>query len=143
MGKDDFWSNLEKQGINKAKELAKQTSIELEKEALQQTVDFYNEYDPIYYVRHPNPGTSDSGLARAIEPIVKSENHGRGFVGGIRISTKHMYTDYSGTPYQVLTSYLDGFHGLPTFNNYLRDVPSTNKFKQLEKYRDLMIKRFK
>ncbi len=138
-----FWDNLEKQGREKAKQLAQETSKELESEALKQTISFYNEYSPKYYKRHPNEGTDNSGLARAIEPIVKSENHGRGYCGGIRISTNHMYTDYNGTPYQVLSSYLDGFHGLPTFGNYLQDISLTSKFKYLESYRDAMIKRFK
>jgi len=143
MAKNSFWDNLEKQGLAKAKELAENTSKELEEQAIKQTIGFYKEYNPRFYKRHPNEGTEDSGLARSIEPIVKSENHGRGYVGGIRISTKHMYADYNGTPFQVLSSYLDGFHGLPTFGNYLQDIPSTTKFRQLENYRDVIIKRFK
>ena len=143
MSKNSFWTNLEKQGIKRAKKLAEETSKELEEEAIKQTIGFYNEYEPIYYKRHINAGTNDSGLAKSIEPIVRSENHGRGYCGGIRISTSHMYTDYSGTPFEVLSSYLDGFHGLPTFGNYLRDISSTNKFKQLENYKNMIIKRFK
>ncbi len=143
MAKDKYWENIKKQGIAEAKRLAKEASKELQEKALEQTYDFYQEYDPIFYKRHLNEGTDSSGLAKSIISICKSENHGRGWVGGIEISTTHMYKDYSGTPFQVLTSYLDGFHGLPTEGNYLRDVNNTRKFNQLIKYKNAIIRRFK
>lgn len=138
----DIWKEIEKQGLQKAKQLANEAADELKEQALKQTYEFYREYDPIFYIRHPGEGTENSGLAKSIERICKS-NHGRSYEGGVRITTDYMYNDYSGTPLQVLTSYLDGFHGLPTFDNYLREINETNKFKQLEHYRDSIIKRFK
>ena len=139
---NDFWKDIEKQGLQKAKQLANEAADELMQKALEQTYEFYNEYNPVFYKRHAGAGTDNSGLARSIERICKS-NHGRSYEGGIKISADHMYKDYSGTPLQVLTSYLDGFHGLPTFDNYLREINETKKFKQLERYRNSIIKRFK
>ena len=143
MKKDNYWEEIKKQGLAEAKRLAQQTSEELQEKALEQTYEFYGEYEPRVYQRHPNEGTENSGLAKSIIPVCKTENHGRGYVGGIIISTKHMYTDYSGTPLQVLTSYLDGFHGLPPMDKFLRNINETNKFKQLIHYKDAIIKRFK
>lgn len=143
MAKDKYWENIKKQGIAEAKRLAKETSKELQEKALEQTYDFYQEYEPKVYKRHPNEGTENSGLAKSIIPVCKSENHGRGWVGGIIVSTKHMYTDYSGTPLQVLSSYLDGFHGLPSIDEVLRDIEDTRKFNSLVKYKNKKIKRFK
>lgn len=139
----DMWAEIEKLGRQKAKELAEETAKELQQEALEQTYEFYDEYSPMYYKRHPGAGTDTSGMARSIEKVVKSSDHGRAYIGGIRISTDNMHTDYNGTPLQVLQSYLDGFHGLPTFGSYLQEIPSTRKFRYLERYKDSIIKRFK
>ena len=143
MAKNDYWEQIRKQGLEEAKRLAKKTSEELVEKALEQTYQFYGEYDPKYYTRHANAGTESSGLAKSITPICKSGNHGREWIGGVMISTKKMYTDYSGTPFQVLSSYLDGFHGLPYEGHNLRSVEDTNKFNQLVHYKDVILKRFK
>ncbi len=131
------------QGKLKAKKLAEDTKEELMNEAIEQVSEFYHEYSPVFYKRHNDNADETSGLGRSINPICRLDSSRTAYEGGIEISTKRMFTDYRGTPYQVLTSYLDGFHGLPTYGQYLRDVSLTDKFRYLEKYKDAIIKRFK
>lgn len=131
------------QGKEKAKKLAEEAKDELFNEAISQVSDFYNEYSPSYYKRHNENADETSGLGRSVNPICRLNSSRTGYEGGIELSTKRMFTDYNGTPYQVLASYLDGFHGLPTFGSYLQEINETKKFKYLEKYRNAMIKRYK
>lgn len=103
--------------IEICKECAKEAKDSIS-EFYQEEVDkFYQEYNPDYYVRHHERGFSRKGLDETFDEIFENTSSGNlvRFKGGININTNSMYTDYSGTPEQVLFSFLNGYHGLPPF----------------------------
>ena len=79
---------------------------------------FYDDYDPKYYIRQ-------NGLYRTYSKYYKN-SHGSVYYGGIMVSTENMYPGnvtgagskyeygYRGTQEQVLESFYNGFHGVPT-----------------------------
>ena len=84
------------------------------KEALNQVASFYHEYHPSFNKRHNENDDETSCLGRSIIPICRIDSSKMFYEGGIQISTNKKIKDYHGTQYQVLTSYLVSFHGLPT-----------------------------
>lgn len=109
---------IENKANSKAKNLAIEAREKMTSEYLSIIKQFYSEYEPEYYYRHFNNDYSDSGLMNSglghtFQKYYKNKkkyNNTR-FSGGIWISANFMFTDYKGTPEQVLKTFMLGFHG--------------------------------
>lgn len=133
---------LEEKAINKAKELAIEARERMTMEYLNVISDFYSEYDPKYYWRHFNNkyderSLKNSGLGRTFEKYYK-DSHRSVFTGGISISTDNMYSDYEGSQWDVLGSFLEGYHG-PA---YMGIESSMQPYNHMLRYKDWLIAEF-
>ena len=133
---------LEEKAIKKAKELAIEARERMTEQYLNVISDFYSEYDPKYYWRHFNNNYDErslkrSGLGRTFEKYYK-DSHGSVFTGGISISTDNMYDDYEGSQWDVLGSFLEGYHG-PA---YMGIESSMQPYNHMLRYKDWLIAEF-
>lgn len=118
-------AKLERAAKKDAKELATECRDRLE-EKYEEIIDrFYSEYSPEIYRRHETYGMV-RGMKKTFKPFLKKDEVS--YKGGIVISEKDMYHDkiYRGKTYQVLYSFLAGFHGLP-HNNLINTVKMGEK----------------
>lgn len=132
---------LEKQAVERAKELAIEARELLTEEYLYVVKNFYSEYSPKYYLRHFNNhydlnGLLSSGMGKTFGKYYKN-SHGTHFHGGICISTENMYKDYQDQE-SALNSFLNGYHGHPALGIY----SSINTYEHMLKYRDFLIADF-
>lgn len=133
---------LEEKAVKKAKELAIEARERMTEQYLNVISDFYSEYDPKYYWRHFNNNYDErslkrSGLGRTFEKYYK-DSHGSVFTGGISISTDNMYSDYEGSQWDVLTSFLEGYHG----PSYMGIESSVHPYNHMLRYKDWLIAEF-
>ena len=113
--KKEFIIEKHMQATQICKDCAKEARDKIS-EFYQEEIDkFYREYNPEYYIRHHERGYSPRGMEKTFEEALENTSSGDTvpFKGGINVNTDSMYTDYSGTPEQVLFSFLNGYHGLP------------------------------
>lgn len=132
----------QKMAEDKAKELAVEARERMAEEYLNVISKFYSEYDPKYYWRHFNnkydeKSLKSSGLGRTFEKYYKN-SHGSVFTGGISISTDNMYSDYEGSQWDVLCSFLEGYHG-PA---YMGIESSLQPYNHMLRYKDWLIAEF-
>lgn len=117
----EYKEKIKKEAQDRAKSLATEARDLMAKEYISIIQQFYTEYEPEYYYRHKinysDSGIMDTGLGRTFEKYYK-ESHSRYYSGGIWIDTvrhdgtnRNMFTDYSGTPEQVMNTFMLGFHG--------------------------------
>lgn len=134
---------LKEKAEKKAKELAIEARERMTKEYLNVISDFYSEYEPKYYYRHFNNRFDDefslknSGLGHTFDKYYKN-SHNTHFSGGISISTENMYSDYSGSQLDVLSSFLEGYHG-PAFMGI---ESSVHPYNHMLRYKDWLIAEF-
>ena len=133
---------LRKRAKEKARELAIEARERMTEEYLYVISNFYSEYEPKYYYRHFNNNYDlhslmKSGLGRTFEKYYKN-SHNSVFSGGICISTENMFTDYEGSPEDVLNSFLNGYHGHP----HLGIESSIETYKHMLRFKDLLIADF-
>lgn len=124
---------LEKQILKAAREKAEELSIEasksLKNEYMRMIREFYSEKVfpsetgatnyPRYYDRNFNYVFTDkniliSGLGHTFKDFHKHSKSKTMYAGGIIISTRYMTEKYRGTYDMVLSSFLRGWHGLPS-----------------------------
>ena len=115
----------------KAKELAVEARKSIKNEYIRMIREFYAEQVfvsetgattnyPRYYDRNFNYKYNDkniliSGLGHTFKDFDKSNKNKTVYIGGINISTKYMINErYRGTYDMVLSSFLRGWHGLPS-----------------------------
>lgn len=122
---NDTKREIENKARQKAKDLAKEARELMTQEYLSLISNFYREYTPKYYYRHFNndyseQGILNSGMGHTFEKYYHN-SHNRLYGGGIWIdairhdgTNRNMFDDYQGTQYQVLSSFLNGYHGVPT-----------------------------
>jgi len=127
----EFEKKLLEAARKKAKELSIEASESLKKEYMKIIKEFYMEevfrsdsggYTnyPRYYDRNFNYVYSDrsiliSGLGHTFKSFTSTSKSKNTYIGGIRISTKYMTGEhYHGTYDMVLSSFLRGWHGLPS-----------------------------
>ena len=103
---------------------------------------FYSEYEPKYYYRHFNNKFDDdslrqSGLGRTFEKYYKN-THNTSYSGGICISIDNMYSDYASSQFDVLNSFLNGYHG----PSYLNIESSIETYNHMLRFKELLIADF-
>jgi hypothetical protein len=133
---------LREKAKQKAKELAIEAREKITKEYLDVISKFYSEYEPKYYIRHFNNRYDEhsllsSGLGRTFEKYYKN-SHGTIFSGGISISSENMYSDYNDSPAEVLSHFLDGYHGY----KFQGIKSSIDTYEHMLDYRDNLKKEF-
>lgn len=116
---------------NISSNLAHRISDELAQE-YQYVIDrFYNEYEPLYYIRHSTKGMQ-SGLSKTFKKYYKNP-HNTIYYGGIEITSKNMYDDYHDSKEDVLNSFLNGYHGRPSLGieSFLAPFEHMLRFRNL------------
>lgn len=110
---DNLKNDLRKYSHTISSSLAHTMQEELEKEYNYIIEEFYDEYTPRFYKRHPMSnylGESRSGLGRTYKRYYKN-SHNSIYYGGIEITAENMHMDYHDSPSDVLNSFLNGYHG--------------------------------
>ena len=139
--------------IDELRERAKDCLKDLENFYLSEEVEqFYTEFTPQVYKRHPYNVIEESGMARTYRKIYEEYDEENFFAirAGLYVNTDEMYKDYKGTPDQVLYSFTNGYHGLPlptTTRSSLRPIEDSRNYivdelsKKLDKPLKLKLKK--
>lgn len=113
--------------------LAHKISDEMAQEYQYVIERFYAEYEPESYERHSERGYV-SGLTKTFKKYYKNP-HNTIYYGGIEIASDNMYDDYHDSPDDVLSSFLDGYHGRASAGIESSILP----YKHMLKFRDSLI----